>query len=310
MNLFAKNAILSKLESTYGTDATPTGAADALLCVVRSFRPMVAGLVQREAELGAALGRREQLVADYHSELGLDIEMVGSGTLGTAPAWGKELKTAGFSETVNAGVSVVYAPVSSGFSSASKYVWRDGTQHKMLGVYGSKLSHKMMPRGVPYFALEYMGLYGGVADAAFPALTQTAWKAPIAVNNANTSAFAVQSFSGKLYDIAIDYVPKVVYRNLVGGEDLVVVNRECSGSVVIEEPTVATKDFWTALKNATLGTLSITHGIVAGYKVKVDLANVQVKDVTPENRDGVAALKIDLHIPTSAGNDEVTITSL
>lgn len=308
---FRQNAILFKLEGSYGVDAVPTGAADACLIGQLDVQELDHDLVEREVELGSHFGHREEIPVRSGIAIAFACEMVGSGTLGTAAQWGKMLKCLGFSETINAGVSVVYAPVSSGISSASNYWHKDTSLAKGLGLRGTKLGLKVSPGGIPYLQLGFRGLYGGVTDAAFPTQTLTAWKAPIGVNNANTGAFALHGFAGKCYDMQIDLNPETVHRNLIGVEDVVITNRKPTGRIVIEEPTVATKDFWTIVKNGTVGALTITQGIVAGYKVKVDAPSVQLKNPRRENRDGVVAIGFDLRfVPTAAGNDELTITAI
>lgn len=308
---FRKNAVLAKIEGTYATDATPAGATDAVLCVVRNVRPMDNEMVAREVELGDWFGHQEQLPVATRVMCEIDVEMVGSGTLGTAPAWGKLLRAAGFAETVNAGVSVVYSPVSVSIPSLTIYYHKDDVRHKLLGCRATKLGLKTTPRGIPYFQFGFMGLYGGVADASFPSLTLTDWKTPIAVNNANTGSFALHSYAGKLYDMQIDLNPQTIYRNVVGDESVQIVDRKPGGRLEIEEPLIATKDFWTIARTPTLSTLTLTHGTVNGYKVKIDAPNAQVISPERTNRDGVSALAMGLLFkPGSSGNDELTITSI
>lgn len=308
---FRKNAILAKIESVYGTDAAPAGAADAVLCVVRSFKPMDNEMVEREVDLGGWFGHMEMLPVGTRVMLEIDCEMVGSGVVDTPAQWGKLVRVCGFGETVNAAVSVQYDPVSAGIPSASIYVHKDGVRHKVLGTRGTKLGLKVTPRGIPYFQLGFMGLYGGVADATFPTQTLTSWKTPIAVNNANTGSFTLHGYAGKLYDMQIDVAPETIYRNLVGQEDVPIVDRAPAGRIVIEEPTVATKDFWSVARTPTLAALTITHGVTGGFKVKIDAPNVQLLNPEREDRNGVSALAMGLRLkPGATGNDELRITSL
>jgi hypothetical protein len=65
------------------------------------------------------------------------VELAGSGTAGTAPAYGSILKACGFSETIVASTSVTYAPVSSSFSSVTIYYNVDGVRHKLTGCRGT-----------------------------------------------------------------------------------------------------------------------------------------------------------------------------
>lgn len=306
---YNKNAVLSKIEVSEGTDAVPTGAADAVLCKIRGFQPQQNEMVEREVELGNWFGHLEDLPVGTTMRLAMDVEMVGSGVVDTPPQWGKLLRAAGFAQTINALTSVVYSPVSASIPSLTHYVHKDGVRHKMLGSRASKLGFKVSPRGIPYFQFEFLGLYGGIADAAFPAQTLSAWMTPIAVTNANTGAFSLHSHAGKLYDLQLDLNPRTVYRNVVGGEDVRITDRAPAGRIEIEEPPVATKDFWTIARTPTLNPLTILHGVTAGYKVQIDAPLVQIINPERGDRDGtctlVAAVKLK---PTAAGNDELVIT--
>lgn len=307
--IFRKRAILAKIETTYGTDAVPTGAADACLVTNLSVRPMENEMVDRSL-IQAFLGHSAQLPVGTQVAVEFAVEMVGSGTAGTAPAWGKLLRACGFAETISAGVSVVYNPVSENHESVTIYFHLDGVRHKALGARGN-VSVKTTPKGIPLFTFRFIGLYGGIADAAMPSLTLTAWKAPIAVNNANTGTFSLHGHAGKLYDQSIDLANTLVHRDLVGIEDVVITDRAPAGDIEIEAPAIATKDFFTIAKEATLGALTITHGVTAGYKVKLDSPNVQLINPDYTDRDGVAALKMGLRlIPGGSGNDELTVTAL
>lgn len=306
---YRKNAVLSKIEGSYGVDAVPTGAADAVLCAIRGFQPMQNEMVEREVELGNWFGQMEDLPVGTTMRLGIDCEMVGSGAVDTPPQWGKLLRAAGFAETINAAVSVVYSLISASIPSLTHYVHKDGVLHKLLGSRASKLGFKISPRGLPYFQFEFQGLYGGISDAAFPTQTLTGWKVPIAVNNANTSAFALHSYSGKCYDLQIDLNPQTVHRNVVGSEDILITDRKPAGRIEIEEPTVAAKDFWTIARAPTLNPITILHGTVAGYKVQINAPLVQLLNPERGDRDGVCTLQMGMKLkPTAAGNDELVIT--
>ncbi|ARO88180.1 hypothetical protein EBAPG3_010540 [Nitrosospira lacus] len=306
---FRKKALLTKIETTYATDALPTGVANAILCLNVNITPMENEMIDRNREQ-AFFGHQAQLPVNTTVRLDYEVELVGSGTLGTAPAWGPLVRACAFAETISAGVSVAYNPISSAIESVTQYFNLDGVLHKLLGCRGS-VSMKISAKGNPVFAFKTMGLYGGISDAVMPTQTLTAWKDSIAVNNANTSAFALHGYAGKLYDMNIDLATKLVHRNLVGTEDIQLTDREPAGDIVIEATNIATKDFWTISKAATLGALTITHGTVAGYKVKIDAPNVQLINPSYEDRDGFAAAKMGLRfMPGSSGNDELTITSI
>ena len=99
------------------------------------------------------------------------------------------------------------------------------------------------------------------------------------------------------------------YRNLPNSEAVRFGDRNSAGSVQLEDELVATKDWWTIVKNATLGALAITQGTAAGNKVAIAAPNVQLTDpeISEEQNIAMIGMKMGLQ-PSSAGNDEWSFT--
>ena len=93
------SAVLAKIESVYGTDPVPTGGANAMLVSNQSKPKLVNNLVDR-ALLRSYFGGSEQLVGTRYLEIAFDVELAGSGTAGTAPAWAPLLRASAFAETL------------------------------------------------------------------------------------------------------------------------------------------------------------------------------------------------------------------
>jgi hypothetical protein len=93
-----KRTLLAKIESTPGTDPTPTGAANAILVRNLTLTPMETTLVSRDL-IRPYLGNSAQLPAANYAKLAFEVELAGSGTAATAPAWGPLLRGCGLAET-------------------------------------------------------------------------------------------------------------------------------------------------------------------------------------------------------------------
>ncbi|QJE03043.1 hypothetical protein HH212_26160 [Massilia forsythiae] len=307
--LTRKRTILSKIETTYGTDPVPTGAANAVLCHSINVTPMETNLVSRDL-IRPYMGNSENLAGSVYGKLEIEVELAGSGTAGTAPAFGPLLRACGLSETISAGNSVIYAPVSGGFESITNYFNQDGVLHKMTGSRGS-VSLTYSAQNIPMLKFSFQGLYSPVVDAAAPTgVVFTAYQLPLIVNNVNTTGLTLQGFAGLvLSDLSIDIANSVVFRSLVGGsEQVLITDRKPAGSITFEATTVAAKDWWTAARNAATGSLSITHGTVAGNKVKVDAPRAQITQPNYSDKDGIAMIQASLVLVPNAGNDELTLT--
>lgn len=98
-----KKLLLAKLESTYGTDPTPTGADNAILTQNLSIKPQI-DYVERKTDRGN-MGGDLSLHTSRFLTFEFDVDLQSSGAAGTAPAWGKLLKACGFAEATTAGIS-------------------------------------------------------------------------------------------------------------------------------------------------------------------------------------------------------------
>jgi len=306
-----KRTILSKIEATYGTDPVPTGAANAILVKSVTITPMETQLVSRDL-IRPYMGNSENLAGAVYGKLEIEVELAGSGTAGMAPAFGPLLRGCGLSETISAGTSVVYAPVSSAFESVTNYFNQDGVLHKMTGSRGN-VSLAMSAQGIPTLKFSFQGLYSPVIDTAPPSgVVFTAWQLPQVVNNVNTTGLTLQGFAGLVMsDLSLDLANAVTFRSLVGGiEQVLITDRKPAGSITFEATTVAAKDWWTAARSAATGALSITHGSVAGNQVTIAAPKVQITQPTYSDKDGIAMIQASLVLVPSAGNDELTLTFL
>lgn len=301
-----KSVLLAKVETTYGTDAIPTGAANAMLAGNVKINPMMQDMPQRKV-IRPFFSNDGKFPGARHGELTFDIELAGSGAAGTAPAWGALMKGCAMSETINAGVSAAYAPVSSGEQSLSLYFNVDGVQYKMLGARGS-FSMKFTHKAIPVLSFKYVGLYVAVADLAIQAPTFTAFQKPLVVNAANTTPVTLHTFAGVFADISIDMANTNTYRNLMGLEQVVFTDRNPTGKVQLENVAIATKDFFSIVNNGTTGALSITHGQTAGNKIVIAAPAVQLSAPSLASQENVEMLDMTMDLQPSSGNDELTIT--
>lgn len=302
--------LMAKIEVTYAVDPVPTGAANAILSMTDiKCTPMDSDRVERNV-IQAYMGHQQNLPVAQRTKLEFDVECAGAGgAVDVPPAYGPLLRACGWQQTVNAAVSVVYAPVSTGFESLTIYFNQDGQLMKALGCRGS-FSVKMTPKGIPYMHFSFIGLYGGVADVAMTAQTITAWKVPKPVNKANTPTFTLLGYAAALYDFTCDMKNQVVYRNLVGKEDVVITDRNPDGMAEIEATLISEKDWYTAVQNVTLGAGQLVHGVGAGNVFQLDAPAIEVDDPVLTNRDGVQAFQLPFRLtPTSVGNNEFTITT-
>jgi hypothetical protein len=318
-----KTVILAKLETTYGTDSTPIGTTDALLISNQSINPLVAQNVDRGV-LRASLGGSEQLVGSAYVECSFDIEIAGSGTPTTAPAWGKMLRACGFAETTQT-ASVDYTPISdiSGVASTSLtiYYYLDGQLHKLLGARGT-FSLEMGVGERPVFRFRFLGRDGGLTAATNPAATLTAWRTPQVVSHANsgdvtlgtltyTAATGVLS-GGTIFPsrgLRVDVGNNVVYQPLLGGETIEITARDCTGALSLDLTAAQAVTAMTDVKANTVTGMGLTHGTTAGNIVVVHAPATQRINPAVEDLNGNAMHTYQLRLVPVSGNDELRIVS-
>ena len=305
--LSRKRLILAKTESTYGTDPTPTGSANAILVRNLEITPLQADTVTRDL-IRPYLGNSDQLLAQTRVEVTFEVELAGSGTAGTAPAYGPVLKACGLSETVVATTSVTYAPVSASFSSVTIYFHNDGIRHKVTGCRGTFELNAEVGQ-IPVISFTMTGIYNAPTDEALPSPTYANQAAPLIFKNGNTSNFSIFSYSGCLQSLNFQLANEVIYRELVGcTKESLIVNRAPAGDVVIEAPSIATKDFFAIATGSSTGSISFQHGGTAGNIVTFTTAQSDIANPSYSDQDGIQMLNLPyVAVPTSAGNDELSL---
>lgn len=298
--------ILAKVETTAYTDAAPTGA-DALLVSNIKAMPFMAETVKRNNRR-LAYGSNQELHVGVHTGIEFDVEWVGSGTLGTAPAFGKLLKACQCTETIVAVTSVKYTPNSFGTDSLTFYYHLDGQKHVMLGAQGS-FQLKINSQGIPYLHFKFVGLYVAPASAANPTgLTGlAAFQQPLPVVFAETSTVLFHSYAAVLKSMDFDQGNDARFFDDPGLVEVAVMNRESKGNFTILAPPIATKDYFAACKANTMGNVKIVHGTTTTTRAIFESAGTRAQLLKPEygNDNGRVTLSGGLvFVPTSANDDE------
>jgi len=304
--LTRRRLILAKIESTYGTDSSPAGS-NAVLVRNLEIQPLLSETVNREL-VRPFLGQSEQLLSQTRVEVSFEVELAGSGTAGTAPAYGAVLRSCGLSETLVTSTSATYAPESDGFESCTIYYHQDGIRHKVTGCRGTfEMSCEVGQ--IPVISFTMTGIYNAPTDVTLPTPTYTNQATPVIFKEGNTTSFSAFSYAGCLMSYSFNMANDVIYRELVGcTKEILITNRAPSGTVVIEAPTITTKDFFTIATGTTTGSITFQHGQTAGNRVTMTTAQSDLGNITYSDQDGIQMLNLPfIAVPTSAGNNEMSL---
>lgn len=310
MALTRKKFLIAKIESTYGTDPSPVGGTNAIQVSGLDITPIESDNVQA-ATFQGFLGNstRSTLVANKRVSVTFDVELGGSGTAGTAPAFGPLLKSCGLSETIVSSTSVTYAPVSSSFDSATIYCFYDGTQHKITGARGS-VSFSMAAGQFPVASFNFIGIYnapdGTALSGSFTVANQAA---ALEVNDTNvtTATFhGVSSVRLESLDLALNN--ELLYKETASSKEVIITNRAAGGTAVIEAPAIGTTDFFAKAVATATGNSSFVIGATSGNIVTLNAAQTDITGCSYADTNGVIALSMPyLALPTTAGNNEMSL---
>lgn len=310
MALTRKKFLIAKIESTYGTDPTPVGGSNAIQVTNLEVTPIESDNVQAAAYQGfIGNSTRSTLVANKRVSVTFDVELAGSGTAGTAPAFGPLLKSCGLSETTVADTSVTYAGVSSSFDSATIYCFYDGTRHKITGARGS-VSFNFTAGQFAVASFNFIGIYNAPDDTALSGnFTVANQAAAIEVNDTNmtTATFhGVTSARIESLDLALNN--ELIYKETASNKEVLITNRAPGGTAVIEAPAVGTTDYFAKAVGVTTASSSLVLGATAGNIVTLTAAQTDITGVTYGDTNGVVSLSMPyLALPTTAGNDELSL---
>ncbi len=303
--LMRKLAIVAKTETTYGTDAVPTGAANAML--VRNARISPLTVESESRDLARPyLGNSDTVIGAFYGALEFEVEAAGSGTAGTAPKYGPLLLACGFAQAISAGVKTTYTPVSAAFSSVTMYFYLDGVLHSFTGARGS-VAFRGNNRSAAMWVFKFTGLFKPVTDASLPTVDYTGFQKPLAVNTANTPTFTIHGVAGVLRNISLDMANVISYRNLVNSEAVQLVDRKPGGSIEMEATLMATKNWFTTVRDGVTGVMQLIHGTTAGNIIEINTPVAQLTEPQYSDFEGVAMLQTGLVLKPNAGNDEVEI---
>lgn len=316
---FIRNTVIcAKAETTEGTDATPAGA-DAMLVSNLSINPLNAQNVDR-AVVNGFMGNSEQLVGNRFVEMGFDIELVGGGTAGVAPAWGNLMKACGWAETATATTRVDYTLISSGFGSSTIAWYDDGLLHKALGWRGD-VGIRLVAGEIPKLTFRGKGLYTApVAAANVTPSGITSFKVPEVVTEANTldltlggthaTSGAPAIASGTPYpSLGVEFAlgNSAEHIALLGGESVDITNRAPTCNFRLDLTAAQEAALMATVAAATLTTVGLSHGTAAGRKSLLWLPYVQLINPSKQEQSGKRLVGFEGRCVPSAGNDEARL---
>lgn len=306
MKSMKKMLLLAVVEAVSGTDQVPTAGANAILCRAFMPEPITAEQVSRDL-IRPYKGNSGKLTVGEHRKFTCEVEIAGSGAAGTAPAWGPLLQACGFAETVTAGTDVTYDPVSEGEPTLTLYGYLDGILFKMTGAKGN-VTFTLNAKSIPVMQFEFIGAYSPATDTPLPTgVDYTKFQQPKTVGKLNTPTFTFHSVAACTSAFSIAWGNTLTWRELINCAGARSPDRQPSGNVTMELPSIATKNWAEVVREGTTGAANLVHGITPGNIVEFQLPKIQCNPFTLQDDQGIAMVAMPFDLMPNLGDDELSI---
>ncbi len=313
MPLESKALILAKVETTYGVDASPAPATDAIL----TTKPTIE-LITEDKEREVVLpyfGSLAAIPIATGIKISFGVEVRGSGTETTPPRIGALLRACGFTQTIGTS-SVDYDPHSwQDGESITIYFYHDGILYKALGCVGSSVKLTAKANEPARFEFEFQGIFGGSASfassIAFPTPIFGDAQTPPVFRSGSFSFGSLTSTNAVIESLEITCSTTVAKRAdanaQYGVKRYSSTNREVSGSFDPEVVSLSTWNPWSIYENATIGALSATIGTTSGNRLVISAPNCQIESPKLGAREGIQTYSIGFKakVTLTGGNNEV-----
>lgn len=190
-----KSGLLLDLEAANGTAVTPTAAANAVAIRAKGLKIKSSVDTAARDVITGVMGNDDKLPFSHTADLSFGVELAGSGTAGTAPAWGKIMQMGGFAETVVAAATgvtarVEYAPIQTGFKSATVFAEQNDRLERYYYLMAA-LKMGFVVGEIPSLDVAAKGLVTSVAAGSLGTKTFTPWRRSLAVGAINTSKMSL-----------------------------------------------------------------------------------------------------------------------
>jgi hypothetical protein len=306
--LAKKEVILAKIESTYGSDPTPTALADSVWA-----RPIELTTENRELVrnlLSNSLSKPCSVIAPSPISFNLPVELKShghaqDGLVATPIEIDPLLRACGLGVTYNIGTDITYSPVSSSFESVTIWIYLDGMIHKVNGCRGN-LEIVLEGGEIPVANFQMTGLWSIPVDGSIVSPTLDTNK-PTKVAGAT---FTIGGYAAINKGMQIDLGNVLSNRMSVietyDVKEIEIVDRDPRGSFEPEAIIEATNSYWADMIANTENALSMQWG-AAGDIILITAPKVQYTSLGWGERDGRRIYTAPLKLSQSSGDDEFVL---
>lgn len=337
-NLTRKTLVLAATEATYGTAVTPNQEASIssqAMLLFDEVNPlsMDVSVVEKQV-VRASLTKNTNLIGrrlynvkpktmlsnapGYQTQGSYSAKTGVTATSGTPPFFSPLLRACALKET-NGGTSIVYAPRSSSFESATCVVYADSIKHTVAGCVGTFTMEGTGGEGIELM-FDLKGKYSapvysstGLPTVTYPADEKTLCASEqVDVNNGSSYTPIVRSFK---FDLGNTTVERKDANSAFGLYGLYITDRKPTFELVVEVDQAGTGssldwDPWSNLASSsgviTTHTVKLLHGPADSNAKNVGMrfATLQLKDVQYQDDGGIRTYALSYDVTSSSDDAE------
>ena len=305
-DITSRDVILFKEESVYGSDPTPTPAANAILAMDLKIMPK-GDLLERTPGMYSQ-GQLSPIIGKRWMEITFGVELRGSGTLGQEPRMGDLLEACGMVEDVQ-GAYVDYDFTPDSRKSGTLYAYMGSILWIIPGCVGTwELVGDI--NGISRLNFTLQAPYVDPVDGAFPSgMVYDPRPEPFL-----SAGFAYDSIT----TLRISQLQCNINQELLQSEDVnsthgiiqvTAGKRKPTGSFNPELITKATYDFYAKWRASNAAALTATFGQTAGKKVTLTAPAVTMDSADVGDRGGIRIFDVPVHFgcTTPAASDDIKL---
>lgn len=296
-------SLLLKNETTYGTDAVPVVATNGILAMNMSIS-IEADKLERPIDF-AYFTANPFVLVNKRVTIEFDFEPLGNSSKGTAAPCGPIMQCCAHSETLSAGVSTTYAPISVAIKSSSVYYNINGQQVAVLGCRGT-IDFDFTVRQFPKAHAKLIGMFAIPTAVALVAPTLSAWQAPVAVE-LETFLVSVAGTANNATGFQLSTGEGVDIHEGSETREAAIMDRAATGTIKVFDPGVANFDFWTPAKNYTSQALIASVSGASGKITTINVATSQLELPKWVEDSNVIGLEVPFNAIANTGNDEYSV---
>jgi hypothetical protein len=296
-----RSTVHMAVEASYGVAPANFVAANTFVAENIEIKSARGEVVDRNPA-HAGLGGLRRHVGPRYAELSFDVALVARAGAANPAPYRAALLAAAMAETIQAGVSVTYSPVSAAFQSAALLYNKDGQARIIRGIRGG-IGFRFNNGQVPYLRFEGMGLYAPRTTTAMVAQDYTGWGEPDLVTNANTD-FKAGAFDAVMESAEVGVQNMFDYRNRPNQEAVSLTKRRnYEMSLKILDEDLASFDPEALMLAQALMQFQVLHGAGPGRQAELRIPNGQIVNCDETDIDGEAGRDLTIAATTTMGGD-------